>query len=294
MRDVFWYGRRTPQRYNYVIEFLLGGFTRWDSEYFLDIAEHGYQYEQCLAFFPLYPMTIYITHTPLVTVLSGKDAFLIAAVTINVGAFVLAGLMLFKLTNEMFHRPGLSHMTIILYCINPASVFMTTVYSESLFTLLVISGLFSIHHHSEWSATMIFMLAGYTRSNGIILVGYLLWHHWLKIMSANNVLMVYNILMKSLIQVSMVISSFISFQLAAYWLFCNDTLTPLGWCEQTLPFSYADIQQRYWNVGWLKYYQLKQIPNFLLASPTILLCSYWLFRCYHSNWNKIFRGYDHW
>lgn len=298
MRDVFWHGRRTPQPYNYIVELTLGGFTRWDSEYFLHIAEHGYQYEQCLAFFPFYPTTVFVMHKlllyTLLPFLSSKDVILISAVIINLVAFVLAGLMLYKLTNEMFHRPSLSHMTIILYCINPAGIFMTTVYSESSFILLVITGLFSLHRHYNWVAMVMFMLAGLTRSNGILLTGYLLWYHWLILWSANSILMILNTLLKSLVQVAMATSGFVLFQLVAYQLFCHDTPTPLEWCEHTLPISYIHIQQRYWNVGWLKYYELKQIPNFLLASPTILLCSYWLVYCYHGNWNKICKGYKHW
>lgn len=105
MRDVFWHGRRTPQPYNYIAELTLGGFTRWDSEYFLHIAEHGYQYEQCLAFFPFYPTSVFVMHKlllyTLLPFLSSKDVILISAVIINLIAFVLAGLMLYKLTNTI-------------------------------------------------------------------------------------------------------------------------------------------------------------------------------------------------
>ena len=273
MQDVFWHGRRTVQQYNYIVEFILGGFTRWDSEYFLHIVHKPFHY--ALPF------------------LSTKDVILVTAVIINLTAFVLAGLMLYKLTDEMFHRPTLSHITIILYCINPASVFMTSVYSESVFMLLVITGLYTLHCHHDWVAMVMFMLAGLTRSNGILLTGYFLWYYWLKLLS-DNILIFLSTLSKLFVQISMVISSFVSFQLVAYWLFCHNTVTPLEWCEHTLPISYTYIQQHYWNNGWLRYYQLKQIPNFLLASPTIILCSYWLFCYYHSNWNKILKGYHHW
>jgi phosphatidylinositol glycan class V len=49
------------------------------------------------------------------------------------------------------------------------------------------------------------------------------------------------------------------------------------WCEHNAAgtgrrFSlYAHVQRKYWNVGLFRYYELKQIPNFLLAAPLLIL-----------------------
>lgn len=43
------------------------------------------------------------------------------------------------------------------------------------------------------------------------------------------------------------------------------------WCARRVPSVYAHVQSAYWNVGALKYYQWKQIPNFLLAAPALIL-----------------------
>lgn len=40
---------------DHVVQTLLRGFTRWDSQYFLHIAQFGYTYEHMTAFFPGYP-----------------------------------------------------------------------------------------------------------------------------------------------------------------------------------------------------------------------------------------------
>jgi GPI mannosyltransferase 2 len=43
------------------------------------------------------------------------------------------------------------------------------------------------------------------------------------------------------------------------------------WCHQTLPSLYSFVQRKYWNVGFLRYWELRQIPNFAMAAPPMLL-----------------------
>lgn len=45
------------------------------------------------------------------------------------------------------------------------------------------------------------------------------------------------------------------------------------WCEVGAPSPYAYVQRRYWDVGFLRRWRLRQLPNFLLAAPMlVLLC----------------------
>ncbi|XP_050269403.1 GPI mannosyltransferase 2-like [Quercus robur] len=43
------------------------------------------------------------------------------------------------------------------------------------------------------------------------------------------------------------------------------------WCKARVPLLYNFIQSHYWGVGFLRYFQLKLLPNFLLASPILSL-----------------------
>ena len=43
------------------------------------------------------------------------------------------------------------------------------------------------------------------------------------------------------------------------------------WCHGRMPMPYGYVQDKYWNVGFLRYFELRQIPNFILAAPVICL-----------------------
>jgi GPI mannosyltransferase 2 len=63
-----------------------------------------------------------------------------------------------------------------------------------------------------------------------------------------------------------------------YWTFCeapawSSAAHKRPFCVPDGPSLYAHVQATYWGVGFLKYYRLKQLPNFALAAPVILLAA---------------------
>lgn len=67
-----------------------------------------------------------------------------------------------------------------------------------------------------------------------------------------------------------VASPFIGHQFYAYKTYCLPDARP-EWCNTRLPSIYGHVQSKYWNVGFLRYWEVAQIPNFLFAAPALLL-----------------------
>ena len=140
---------------------------------------------------------------------------------------------------------------------------------------------------------MLFGLGCATRSNGVISCGFVT-HQIIKHFVSNEVdslkstarhftLLNFRNAVKTSLRViifnGIILAPFILFQLYGYVLYCIPPDLTRGtayrpWCDKLIPLPYSYIQDSYWNVGFLRYFELKQIPNFLLATPMILLSSH--------------------
>jgi hypothetical protein len=154
----------------------LGYFTdvwaRWDSDFFLRIAENGYD-EASAAFHPLYPGLvallgrIFFGHY----VLAGLVVSLLAAL----GAFVL----LHRLAEDRLGAEG-ARRTVLYLAIFPMALFLQAVYSESLFLLLVLAAVVLAERNRFTAAGLVAGLAILTRAAGLALLpalALLAWRH---------------------------------------------------------------------------------------------------------------------
>ena len=72
-----------------------------------------------------------------------------------------------RLSSEVLGVDRTATLATLLYCFNPASVFCSAAYTESLFLALSFAGLWHLHH-KPWLATALLALASSARSNGVL------------------------------------------------------------------------------------------------------------------------------
>ena len=146
---------------------LLAPLARWDSAWYLRIADSGYGDSTArAAFFPLYPLLI----RGVATAFGGSNgALLAAAYLVSLAAFLGALTLLHRLTELELGR-RLARPTLLLLAVFPAAVYFGAPYSESLFLLLAV-GAFYAARTGRWAwAGACAGLASATRSAGLLLL----------------------------------------------------------------------------------------------------------------------------
>jgi hypothetical protein len=148
--------------FGYFGNLLAAPFARWDSVWYLAIAQGGYDHEATrTAFFPLYPLLLRGPG------LIGSD--LIAGVLVSLVAFAIALLLLHRLVTLELGRP-LASVTVMLVAFCPMSYFFSAVYSESLFLALSVGCVLQARL-GRWAwAGVLGALGAASRNSGIALM----------------------------------------------------------------------------------------------------------------------------
>ncbi len=150
------------------------GWSRWDSGWYVDIAQNGYSKELQnvylnTAFFPLYPLLI-----------KGLQAFLgnyhTAGLLISNLSLLAACVLLYKLVAGRFSEE-VARKSLLLLLLSPFSFYFSAVYSESLFLLLVVLVFFFSTRRKWFWAALCSALAGATRLVGVLTILPLLWFY---------------------------------------------------------------------------------------------------------------------
>jgi hypothetical protein len=149
--------------FGYFGNLLAAPFARWDSVWYLAIAQGGYDHDPPrTAFFPLYPLL-----TRGLGVVIGSD--LIAGVIVSLACFWIALVLLYKLVAlELDDERARVTVLLIAYC--PMAYFFSAVYSESLFLALSVGCIYRARLGRWASAGLLGGLAAASRNSGIVLI----------------------------------------------------------------------------------------------------------------------------
>ncbi|KFQ47806.1 GPI mannosyltransferase 2, partial [Nestor notabilis] len=249
---------------------------------------------------------------PLHWLLCVRSRLLLSAVLLNSLFSVLAAAALYQLGCVVLQCRSVAFLAAILFSVSPANVFMAAAYSESMFAFLAFSAMWQLEKGQSWLSGLLFSLAAGVRANGLVNAGFFLYScskcFALQLQVGSGSMRTFPQLWKQLLSVASsvvlmcagVFLPFALFQYYAYMRFCGPGTSPEQtvpkplvqlaldkgyslaapngvkppWCSQQVPVVYSYIQDTYWNVGFLRYFELRQIPNFLLALPVTLLGSW--------------------
>jgi hypothetical protein len=145
-------------------------WARWDSAFFLRIAEHGYDGTSA-AFYPLYPAAVALVGR----LLDGQ--YVLGGVLVSLAACLGAFVLLYRLTEAKLGADN-ARRTVVYLAICPMALFLGAVYSESLYLLLAVAAFVLAERGRFLEAGVIAGLAILTRVTGVALLpalGLLAW-----------------------------------------------------------------------------------------------------------------------
>jgi hypothetical protein len=143
---------------------LVGIWGRWDSLWYVEIANHGYTCYGSTAFMPLYPLLI----RGLGTLLGGN--MLAAALVISSVAGYITFYLLYQLAQELTGSSAIAKATVLSLALFPTSFFLMAGYTEALFLALAIGSYLAARRGCWLAAGALVALATLTRLQGIILL----------------------------------------------------------------------------------------------------------------------------
>jgi hypothetical protein len=140
-------------------------WARWDSVWFLRIAEHGYgaTHGVAAAFYPLYPLTL----AGVGRAFGGH--YVLAGIVVSLAATLGSFALLYRLAEPQLGADG-ARRSVLYLAVFPTALFLQAVYSESLFLVLVLAA-FLLAERGRWlGAGAATGLAVLTRISGVALL----------------------------------------------------------------------------------------------------------------------------
>jgi len=142
---------------------LVNAWSRWDVNWYNNIAIKGYFTPASAAFFPLFPLLERV-----VSLLLHRNV-LYAGMLISNLAFLGTLIVLYRLVETEFDSE-IARRTTLYLAVFPTALFFFAAYNESLFLFFVLLSFYNMRHNQWWLAGLFSGLAALTRSLGILLL----------------------------------------------------------------------------------------------------------------------------
>ncbi|KAF9484473.1 mannosyltransferase [Pholiota conissans] len=239
---------------------------RWDAFHFHHIAAKGYVYEHEWAFFPMMRALSLLQPSSL----RGPKHLLLIGMTAALACD--SSQLLYTLSLFHLRSADLAFLASVLSLIptSPVTAYFVPI-NEPFFTHFSYRGMLCCTRRKWAKAAFWFALAGALRSNGIFLGGFVLWGLLVQPFAVGKMPTI-KTFTKAIALISIIVAPFMTYQAYAYITFCTRFEGPIPeWCSWFPPAIYTYVQSKYWNVGVLRYWTVSQLPNFVIASPTLLL-----------------------
>ncbi|KAF2866932.1 GPI mannosyltransferase 2 [Massariosphaeria phaeospora] len=271
---------------------------RWDALYFVKAAQRGYHYEQEWAFSWANSRILHVAGQCLgrYSTLLPLHHYVWAGIAVSHLCHLISVLILFRLLNVIMghqqHSP-IPFIASILHILSPAALFLSAPYTEALFSMANFAGMlhyalarstarasktWSIYQDAYMlSSGALFGFATLIRSNGLLSgliflydAASLIPRIWSMQISRHEA----RRLLVTCFAGLLIAVGFVAPQYLAYEQYCvtgspSPHLRP--WCHKSIPSVYSWVQSNYWNVGFLRYWTLPNLPLFLVAAPMLWL-----------------------
>jgi phosphatidylinositol glycan class V len=279
------YGVETIEGLTNQVSFLARPFLKWDAVHYLKIALYGYQRDYQYAFFPLLPGVLFFGNQ--LFAIQSINTLVIFNLSVNIVIHACLVVLLKLILDALpFVDPQLRRLSLLVHIFSPSTVFFTSLYTESLFALCTWYAIYLYFIQDNILLSVFpFFVASCVRSNGalnvFIILGDISWKFSTRPLKLNHIFD-RSLTIKIIICILIVLPAML-WQWYAFQNICDSHSVMIPqYCASTHIWKiYSAIQFEYWNVGFLKFYQWRQIPNIAIGLPAIVLSCRYLYSTYN-------------
>ncbi|TID28960.1 hypothetical protein CANINC_002228 [Pichia inconspicua] len=257
----------SKSKYDTITTKILQRLAAWDSVYFLKLVMEGISYEHEWVFCPLWWRVMRV-----VKIKFNLDVYDVLLAFIIINNIVTIGIcrVTYALSYKVLNDSRFAYIASMLILVQPSGIFSTISYSEPIVQLLCYSGLYlwysrdrNIHNHLEYFLSgLLFSVAFAIRSNSL-LYGILYLYDFVFQKSVKDRILA--LLTGSTLALTLAYMTYLP-----YSLYCPERGE---WCNSWSKSLVSYAQTKYWGNGFLRYFEAKNIPLFLIAAPQLILIS---------------------